>query len=304
VGVREGRDQPGSQDLRRIPGPEPPCDLEADGRLRARGRRGRLALRLRLRRRCGLVLFAVTFVPALVLFLLGFLAMLTPLTGWLSNAVRDRGRRPAQHRGGRTAVARRPPGGAVGHRPAAPDRRLARGALRLAGRRGGRDPAGNGRARARRRRPGGAPTRQRGRGDGDRRRHSGVPGAPPRRRGRHAAAAGWDASESYVVVGRRVLDEFERDATQGLLAHLVGSIGNGDLRGAAQIHSLLYVLELMTCRDLSLAIVPPSPPAGSPSPPPRTPGLRRRRCDRREGWRPSAWARPRRRTAASSAPAG
>jgi Zn-dependent protease with chaperone function len=61
----------------------------------------------------------------------------------------------------------------------------------------------------------------------------------------NAAAAGWDASESYVVVGRRVLDEFDRDATQGLLAHLVGSIGNGDLRGAAQIHSLLYALELM-----------------------------------------------------------
>jgi Zn-dependent protease with chaperone function len=61
----------------------------------------------------------------------------------------------------------------------------------------------------------------------------------------NAAAAGWDATESYVVVGRRVLDEFDRDATQGLLAHLVGSIGNGDLRGAAQIHSLLYVLELM-----------------------------------------------------------
>jgi Zn-dependent protease with chaperone function len=61
----------------------------------------------------------------------------------------------------------------------------------------------------------------------------------------NAAVAGWDASESYVIVARRVLDEFDRDATQGLLAHLVGSIGNGDLRGAAQIHSMLYVLELM-----------------------------------------------------------
>ena len=59
----------------------------------------------------------------------------------------------------------------------------------------------------------------------------------PRRSGR-------DATASYVVVGRRLLDEFDRDETQGLLAHLIGSIGNGDLRGAAQIHSLLYVLEL------------------------------------------------------------
>ena len=32
----------------------------------------------------GLVLFAVTFVPAVLFFLVGFLAMLTPVTGWLS----------------------------------------------------------------------------------------------------------------------------------------------------------------------------------------------------------------------------
>ena len=59
-----------------------------------------------------------------------------------------------------------------------------------------------------------------------------------------AAAVGTDRT-GYVVVGRRLLDELNRDETQGLLAHLVGSIGNGDLRGAAQIHSLLYVLELL-----------------------------------------------------------
>jgi Zn-dependent protease with chaperone function len=61
----------------------------------------------------------------------------------------------------------------------------------------------------------------------------------------NAAAVGTDATASYVVVGRRLLDEFDREETEGLLAHLVGSIGNGDLRGAAQIHSLLYVLELL-----------------------------------------------------------
>ena len=61
----------------------------------------------------------------------------------------------------------------------------------------------------------------------------------------NAAAVGMDLTESYVVVGRRLLDEFDREETEGLLAHLVGSIGNGDLRGAAQIHSLLYVLELL-----------------------------------------------------------
>lgn len=61
----------------------------------------------------------------------------------------------------------------------------------------------------------------------------------------NAAAVGLDARESYVVVGRRLLDEFDREETEGILAHLIGSIGNGDLRGAAQIHSLLYVLELL-----------------------------------------------------------
>ena len=61
----------------------------------------------------------------------------------------------------------------------------------------------------------------------------------------NAAAVGTDLTESYVVVGRRLLDELDREETEGLLAHLIGSIGNGDLRGAAQIHSLLYVLELL-----------------------------------------------------------
>jgi len=61
----------------------------------------------------------------------------------------------------------------------------------------------------------------------------------------NAAAVGPDATASYVVVGRRLLDEFDREETEGLLAHLIGSIGNGDLRGGAQIHSLLYVLELL-----------------------------------------------------------
>jgi Zn-dependent protease with chaperone function len=61
----------------------------------------------------------------------------------------------------------------------------------------------------------------------------------------NAAAVGTGLDRSYVVVGRRLLDEFDRDETQGILGHLIGSIGNGDLRGAAQIHSLLYVLELL-----------------------------------------------------------
>jgi Zn-dependent protease with chaperone function len=62
----------------------------------------------------------------------------------------------------------------------------------------------------------------------------------------NAAIVGIRPENSYVVLGRRLLDEFDRDETQGILGHLVGSIANGDLRGAAQIHAMLYVLELLT----------------------------------------------------------
>jgi Zn-dependent protease with chaperone function len=77
----------------------------------------------------------------------------------------------------------------------------------------------------------------------------------------NAAAVGTDLTASHVVVGRRLLDEFDREETEGLLAHLIGSIGNGDLRGAAQIHSLLYVLEL-----LIVVVLAPSPGSRGGSP--------------------------------------
>jgi Zn-dependent protease with chaperone function len=67
----------------------------------------------------------------------------------------------------------------------------------------------------------------------------------------NAAAVGTGPADSYVVVGRRLLDEFDRDETQGILGHLLGSIGNADLRGAAQIHAMLYVLELLTALVLA-----------------------------------------------------
>ena len=67
----------------------------------------------------------------------------------------------------------------------------------------------------------------------------------------NAAAVGAGGGPAYVVLGRQLLDRLDRDQTQGLLAHLVGSIGNGDLRGAAHIHALLYVLELMIVVVLS-----------------------------------------------------
>ncbi|MEO5903680.1 MAG: M48 family metalloprotease, partial [Gemmatimonadaceae bacterium] len=62
----------------------------------------------------------------------------------------------------------------------------------------------------------------------------------------NAAIAGIRPVDSYLVLGRRLLDEFDRDETQAVLGHLIGSIANGDSRGAAQIHAMLYVLDLLT----------------------------------------------------------
>lgn len=46
----------------------------------------------------------------------------------------------------------------------------------------------------------------------------------------NAAALGSSREDAVIVVGRRLLDELDRDETQGVLSHLVASIGNGDLR--------------------------------------------------------------------------
>jgi Zn-dependent protease with chaperone function len=194
----------------------------------------------------GLVLFAVTFVPAVVLFLLGFLAMLTPLTGWLSSALFAVGGALLDSVAGTALpwLGDHPVvlwGGAlllpIGAWLAVRSVWLTAGVGETLLEMGAREPA-----------PGDLEERQLVNVVEEMAIAAGIPAPGVRLLDgavANAAAAGWDAAESYVVVGRRVLDEFDRDATQGLLAHLVGSIGNGDLRGAAQIHSLLYVLELM-----------------------------------------------------------
>jgi Zn-dependent protease with chaperone function len=46
----------------------------------------------------------------------------------------------------------------------------------------------------------------------------------------NAAAIGSSPRDATVVVSRRLLDELDRDETQGILGHLIGSVGNGDLR--------------------------------------------------------------------------
>ncbi len=51
----------------------------------------------------------------------------------------------------------------------------------------------------------------------------------------NAAAIGSSPDDATIVVSRPLLDDLDRDETQGVLAHLVASIGNGDLRGAMSI---------------------------------------------------------------------
>jgi Zn-dependent protease with chaperone function len=52
----------------------------------------------------------------------------------------------------------------------------------------------------------------------------------------NAAAFGQSPKTWTIAVSRGLLDDLDRDATQGVVAHLVGSVGNGDLR---MQHSLL-----------------------------------------------------------------
>jgi Zn-dependent protease with chaperone function len=67
----------------------------------------------------------------------------------------------------------------------------------------------------------------------------------------NAAAFGRDPDHATVAVSRRLLDDLDRDATQGVVAHLVGSVANGDLRLR---HSLLAVfVAYALAADLVLA---------------------------------------------------
>jgi Zn-dependent protease with chaperone function len=54
----------------------------------------------------------------------------------------------------------------------------------------------------------------------------------------NAAAAGLGVDDATIVVTRGLLDTLDRDQTQAVLAHVVGSIGNGDLRIASTIFSI------------------------------------------------------------------
>lgn len=62
----------------------------------------------------------------------------------------------------------------------------------------------------------------------------------------NAAAVGSSPTDAAVVVSRGLLDTLGRDETQGVIAHLVGRIGNGDLGIARTIASLYFTLGLVS----------------------------------------------------------
>jgi Zn-dependent protease with chaperone function len=61
----------------------------------------------------------------------------------------------------------------------------------------------------------------------------------------NAAAIGTSWDDAVVLVSRRLLDELDRDETQGVVGHLIGAIGNGDLRIALSMLSLFRAIALM-----------------------------------------------------------
>jgi Zn-dependent protease with chaperone function len=79
---------------------------------------------------------------------------------------------------------------------------------------------------------------------------AGVP--PPRvllidaKKGANVGAAGLTIADATVVVTRRFVDRLPRDAQQAVLAHVMASVGNGDLTLAAEILTLLQTWGLVS----------------------------------------------------------
>jgi Zn-dependent protease with chaperone function len=62
----------------------------------------------------------------------------------------------------------------------------------------------------------------------------------------NAAATGLDFDDATILVTRKLLDTLDRDETQAVIAHLVGSIGNGDLTIASIIFSIYQTWGALT----------------------------------------------------------
>lgn len=63
--------------------------------------------------------------------------------------------------------------------------------------------------------------------------------------GANAAAVGTSPADARIVLSRRLLDDLDRDQLQAVLAHLVGSIGNGDLGIAFTVTSVFETCGLL-----------------------------------------------------------
>ena len=61
----------------------------------------------------------------------------------------------------------------------------------------------------------------------------------------NAAVVGSGPDDAVVVVSRRLLDEMDRDETQGVLAHQIAAIGNGDLGIALSMVTVLRTFGLV-----------------------------------------------------------
>jgi Zn-dependent protease with chaperone function len=70
--------------------------------------------------------------------------------------------------------------------------------------------------------------------------------------GANAAAVGTSVHDARIVISRRLLDDLDRDQLQAILAHLVGSIGNGDLGIAFTVTSVFETCGML----LSLINIP------------------------------------------------
>src|SRR5262245_4371830 len=63
--------------------------------------------------------------------------------------------------------------------------------------------------------------------------------------GANAAAIGTSAHDARIVISRRLIDDLNRDQLQALLAHMIGSVGNGDLRIAFTVTSVFETCGLL-----------------------------------------------------------
>ncbi|HEY7404401.1 MAG TPA: M48 family metalloprotease [Candidatus Angelobacter sp.] len=63
--------------------------------------------------------------------------------------------------------------------------------------------------------------------------------------GANAAAIGTCGVDARIVISRRLIDDLDREQLQAILAHLVGSIGNGDLRIAFTVTSVFETCGLL-----------------------------------------------------------